>query len=72
MNLTLKQQVMDILAEHGIKMNVTGCGCCGSPTVSFEHDGKLVVDEEDQFGFEMMPSNIESNECETWHKIDEE
>jgi hypothetical protein len=25
-------------------MEVSGCGCCGSPTLVFEHDGETIYD----------------------------
>jgi hypothetical protein len=36
-----------ILAEHGITMSIAGCGCCGSPEVKVEYQGKVVVDDVD-------------------------
>lgn len=47
-------EVKRILSEHGIEMNVKGCGCCGSPEVSFKYDGKLLVARTDHFNFEMF------------------
>ena len=47
-------EVKRILSERGIEMNVQGCGCCGSPAVSFKCDGKLLVSRVDEFSFEMF------------------
>lgn len=51
-----KQQklVESILKEHNIKMSIDGCGCCGSPTVSFEKDGVKIVDSADNFRIDMF------------------
>ena len=40
-----------ILDQYGIKLSIRGCGCCGSPTVSFEHNGEVILDDEDCFDF---------------------
>ena len=37
--------VVAILEEHGIRMSVSGCGCCGSPDVRFEYKGSLIIDD---------------------------
>ena len=46
-----KDQVVKILADRGIRISVSACGCCGSPWVSLEVDGKLIVDNEEDFSF---------------------
>jgi len=48
------EQVKKILADHGIKMSVSACGCCDSPWVSFEYDGLVIADSEHDFNFEMF------------------
>lgn len=35
-----------ILAHNGMKIRISGCGCCGSPIVKFVCDGQTVVDHE--------------------------
>ena len=49
-----KEQVIKILSEHGIKMSIGGCGCCGSPWVSFEYNGEMIVNDEESFSFNMF------------------
>ena len=40
-NNTLRlQDVMAILREKGITMSLGGCGCCGSPWMTFTYEGK--------------------------------
>ena len=46
-------KVKEILASHGIEMNVHGCGCCGSPSVKFIYNGLEIIDEYDA-GFKMV------------------
>lgn len=39
-------RIKEILEAKGIKMSVSGCGCCGSPGVTLECDGEEIeVDE---------------------------
>lgn len=33
--MTNKERVEEILNKHNIKISIGGCGCCGSPWVSF-------------------------------------
>lgn len=40
------KEMIAILKSHGIEMKVGGCGCCGSPWVKFECNGKLVFDDD--------------------------
>lgn len=53
-------EVKRILNTRGIEMNIYGCGCCGSPTVSFKCDGKQLVYRVDDFSFEMFKPVKES------------
>lgn len=45
------KEMVKILREHGISMDVGGCGCCGSPWVKFAKDGKVIVDDEGDCNF---------------------
>jgi hypothetical protein len=35
-----------LLAEAGFKIEIGGCGCCGSPWVKLSHQGKLIIADE--------------------------
>jgi len=50
----LKEKVKEILKQHNIKISIGGCGCCGSPWVSFEKDGVKIVDNIDYFKIDMF------------------
>jgi len=41
------------LLKRGVRIDIGGCGCCGSPWVKIELDNRLVIDE-DQFHIEMI------------------
>lgn len=45
--------LISALREAGIRMSVYGCGCCGSPRVSYSLPDGTEMEEEDNFGFEM-------------------
>lgn len=37
-------RMISILKEHQISMSVGGCGCCGSPDVTFSYKGEEILD----------------------------
>ncbi len=39
------QRVKDILNEHGITLQVDGCGCCGSPSVYFKYKDEVIIND---------------------------
>ena len=49
-----REKVIEILKKHNIKINVGGCGCCGSPWFSFEYNGEKIVDNESDFNINMI------------------
>ena len=42
------------LQQYNIEMTIQGCGCCGSPTVSFMHDGDYILKDEDNVTIDMI------------------
>lgn len=42
-----KDELLAELAKRGIKIDIGGCGCCGSPWVKVVLDGQLVFDQDD-------------------------
>jgi len=54
-----KELMIKILKNYGIEMEVFGCGCCGSPTVSFSWNGESLLKDEDSCNFS---TNEEKNE----------
>lgn len=40
------EAVAHILKSSGIRMEISGCGCCGSPHVKFEYHGNIVLQED--------------------------
>ncbi len=42
-----KEEVLAEFAKRGIRVEVDGCGCCGSPWFSVQIDGELVFSEGD-------------------------
>lgn len=45
------ERMKQILKEAGISMSVNGCGCCGSPVVTFTYKGEQILDHEDDCSF---------------------
>ncbi len=48
------ERVKAILANHNIIMNVVVCGCCGSPEVTFIHEGEIIFDGEENVNIRMI------------------
>ncbi len=43
------KSIKAILLAKGVELSVSGCGCCGSPSVTLVVDGERLVDDEDSF-----------------------
>ena len=41
---TPTERMIAILESHGIEMEVVGCGCCGSPEVTFKYRNESILD----------------------------
>lgn len=52
-----KEKMIEILKQHNIKIEIGGCGCCGSPWVSFEYNGEKIVENENDFNIDMFSSD---------------
>lgn len=37
------EEARAILEKHGIKMFIDACGCCGSPWVKMDYQGKRII-----------------------------
>lgn len=48
------EHVKKILLSHGIKINIGGCVCCGSPWVKLEYNGQIILDEDDRCTITMI------------------
>jgi hypothetical protein len=53
-------KLIAILKEHGIEMNVGGCGCCDSPWVAAWYKGEKIVDAQSA-SFDMVDLDKEKN-----------
>jgi len=53
-----KKEIREILDKYNIGLCISGCGCCGSPVVSFSYDGRQIVLQEDEFNFSNMPCSV--------------
>jgi hypothetical protein len=38
------EEIQPVLAAHGIRLVVGGCGCCDSPWLTVEVDGQMLLD----------------------------
>ena len=50
----LRQRARTLLEAKGVRLNIHGCGCCGSPTVKLWIDDELIADEEEGFQLTMI------------------
>ena len=48
------QRMKSILAFHDIELQIGGCGCCGSPWVTFKYKGEYIVKDADFFTFDNL------------------
>jgi len=55
-------KMITILKSHEIEMSVDGCGCCGSPYVSFKYKNEFIIKDEENcvFDTESQIANQES------------
>ena len=50
---TALREFKRIMEESGIRIVISGCGCCGSPSVSMWYKEELIVDDESDFNINM-------------------
>ena len=46
-----QKRLSSLLDDLGIELKIDGCGCCGSPRVSFSYMGEVVVSDMENFNF---------------------
>lgn len=51
------ERMKKILESHGIEMSVGGCGCCGSPWVTFMYKGEVIIDDDNCYDVSFKTSN---------------
>lgn len=51
------ERIEKILKKHNIRIKIGGCGCCGSPWVSFEYKGEIILSNEDGCNMDMFAEN---------------
>ncbi len=49
---TGKARMIEILKRNDIEMKVEGCGCCGSPWVTFKYKGEIVLLDVEELNFD--------------------
>lgn len=54
----MKKKMKEILQQCNIKISISGCGCCGSPWVSFEKDGVKIVNDLPEFNIDMFENDF--------------
>ncbi len=53
-----KEKMVRLLAALGVEMSIGGCGCCGSPWVTFSFNGQRIFDGDDAtFNTADLPPN---------------
>ena len=57
------EKVKRILENAGIKMDIGGCGCCGSPWIKMTYKGELIFNG-DEASFYMHPEETEPEKQE--------
>lgn len=58
-------QMKKILSEHEMKIEITGCGCCGSPSVKFEYRGEPIVFDDNNDDGCRYDAIVDMFECES-------
>jgi len=46
--------VKDFFNSLGIKINIEGCGCCGSATVEIVYKDKIILEKTENFNIAMI------------------
>lgn len=52
------EKAKKLLAEAGFKLEVGGCGCCGSPWVRLEHRGEPIIFDTDGLSLDGVKINM--------------
>ena len=64
------KEVERVLTALDIEMEVGGCGCCGSPWVTFKYKGKTILEDEDDYEINSMLNKEEEQWREDSKKED--
>lgn len=60
--IVAKLFLKELLDSIDVELSIWGCGCCGSPAVTFKHKGKTIIDDCGDFKFSNLKEQEEAEE----------